>query len=106
MVVDAVKAGHYSRIQQVGRRSLRYRSAPSKIPGAALTFNTDPSLGEVGSADLDIATATAHAQPWSPMPSTTTSAPELRTQTLTGLAPDKRLAGSSAVKRYVAHDAV
>ena len=59
MVVDAVKAGSYSRIQQLGDVPYDRDPAPSKIPGAALTFNIT-SLGEVGSADLDIATATAH----------------------------------------------
>jgi hypothetical protein len=59
MVVDAVKAGSYGRIQQLGDVPYDRDPAPSKIPGAALTFNTT-SLGEVESADLDIATATAH----------------------------------------------
>lgn len=59
MVIDAVKSGSYSHIQQLGDVPYDRDPAPSKIPGAALTFDI-ASMGKVDKAELDIASATAH----------------------------------------------
>ena len=48
-----------------------------------------------------------YSQPWSPTPSATAAAPELRTQNRSpAIAVDERLAGGGAVQGHVAHDDV